>query len=47
MGNLVEKNFARKGRGKSLMSPQRKLLRKMPLMERKVPSAAIVGNMGT
>jgi hypothetical protein len=36
-----------KGKGKILMTPQRKHLKKMPLMERKVPSAAIVRSMDT
>jgi hypothetical protein len=36
-----------KRKGKKPYDPQRKLLRKMPLMERKVPSAAILRNMGT
>jgi hypothetical protein len=41
-------NFSRqKGRGKRLITPQKKLLRKMPLMERNAPSATIVRNMGT
>jgi hypothetical protein len=47
MGSLVESFLARKRRGKGLMTPQKKLLRKMPLMRRKVPSAFIVRNMGT
>jgi hypothetical protein len=36
-----------KGKGKSLMTPQKKLPKKMPLMRRKVPSACIVRNMST
>jgi hypothetical protein len=36
-----------KGNGKKPYDPQKKLLRKMPLMRRKVPSACIVRNMGT
>jgi hypothetical protein len=42
----VESFLTRKGRGKSLMTPQKKLPRKMPLMRRKVPSACIVRNYG-
>jgi hypothetical protein len=47
MESLVESFLIRKGRGKSLMTPQKKLLRKMLLMRRKVPSACIERNMGT
>jgi hypothetical protein len=47
MGNLVESFLTGKGMGKSLMTLQKKLLRKMPLMKRKVPSAFIVRNVGT
>jgi hypothetical protein len=37
-----------KGEGKKVLwPPQRKLLRKIPLMKRKVSSAFIIGNMGT
>jgi hypothetical protein len=36
-----------KEKGKSLMTPQKKLLRKMPLMKRNVPSSFLVRNMGT
>jgi hypothetical protein len=36
-----------KGKGKKPYDPPKKLLRKMPLMRRKVPSASIVRNMGT
>jgi hypothetical protein len=50
MGSLVESFLTRKGRGNALRPPppgKKKLLRKMPLMRRKVPSASIVRNMGT
>jgi hypothetical protein len=47
MESQVVRFLARKGRGKSLMNPQKKLLRKMRLMERKVSSAFIVRNMST
>jgi hypothetical protein len=47
MESQVVRFLARKERGKSLMNPQKKLLRKMHLMERKVSSAFIVINMST
>jgi hypothetical protein len=46
-GKSGGKFLTRRGRGKSLMNPQRKLLRKMLSMKIKVPSASIVRNMGT
>jgi hypothetical protein len=47
MGSLVVSFLTGKGRGKSLMNPQNKLLKKISLMKRKVSSAFIVRSMGT